>query len=100
MRAHGAVQGSLETSPILVAAFEIKIGRPGITRLVVNKSQIARARFQPHVEDVTFLLELRSRAMRTLRAGGKNRFRLGWKPGVRTCAFEKLDDFLIHRVIG
>jgi len=99
MRAHGAEQGRLEPSAILVAAFEIKIGRPGITRLVVNKSQIARARFQPHVEDVSFLLEPRSRAMRTLGAGGKNRVRFGCKPGVRTCAFEKLDDFLIHRVI-
>ena len=89
-RAHGAEQGRLKPSAVLVAAFEIKIGGPGIAGLVVDQSQIAGAGLEPHVENIGLALEGGSAAVRTLGAGGKNRVGFGRVPGVGAGAREKL----------
>ena len=82
MSTHGAEQGRLEPDAILISAFEIEIRRPGIVRFIVNQGQIARARLEPHVEDVGLFLEFGAAAMRTASALRKDVVGFRSEPGI------------------
>src|SRR5450755_2938301 len=89
----------MEPSAMLVAAFEIKIGGPGHIRLVPKHGGVARPRFEPHVEDVRFLLELGSAAVGALATISQNGVGFRRVPGIRAALKNKLPDLAVHKRI-
>ena len=55
---NGHQQGRVEPSPILVAAFQIKISWPGKTRFMSEHGRLAGTGFKPDINDVCLFAEL------------------------------------------
>src|SRR4051812_35085389 len=72
----------MEPSAMLVAAFRVEVGGPGKSGLLAEHGGMARARLEPHVDDVHFLLERRCAAVRTLRSFGNDGRSLFCVPGI------------------
>ena len=60
-RAEADEQRALEPAAMLVAALEVQVGRPRQLRPDRQHGLVARARVEPHVEDVRLALERRCR---------------------------------------
>ena len=63
-RAEADEQRTLEPAAILVRAFDVEVGRPRQLLGVAEHRLVARARVEPHVEDVALALELAPAALR------------------------------------
>ena len=97
---HGAEQGRLKPSAILIAAFEIKIGGPGIDRL--------RGQARQHGWCLTPATHRRCRSRARngvpphfahFGARGQNRIGFGRVPGIGAAAGKEFDHFAIDRRI-
>ena len=97
MRAHGAEQGRLEPSAVLVAAFEVEVAGPRVFGLGRYESEIAGTGFEPDVEDVSFFFELCARAVRAPGSDRNDVVGLVREPRVGALTGEELDHALVDR---
>ena len=65
---HADQQRTLEPAAILVAAFQIEIGRPAQPVLFVQRREMARAGIEPDIENVVLFGEFRCPALRARRS--------------------------------
>ena len=70
-RAEADEQRALEPAAVLVAAFEVDVGRPGQLGPDRQHRLVARSRIEPHVEDVHLAREGRAAARAAREAGGQ-----------------------------
>ncbi len=81
--AHGDEQGRVKPSAILIAAFKVKVGRPGEIRLVPQHGGVAGAGLKPYIDDVCLFAE------RSATTGGANVSGFFRVPRVRAFAREQ-----------
>ena len=87
-------QRAVKPPTVLVAAFEVNVGRPGDVRPVAEHCGVTRPGIEPHVQDVRFLAQFRVAALGTLRSPRQEILSRVRVPGVGAFLLEKLDRFL------
>ncbi len=79
----------MKPAPMLVAPFQVKIGRGPEAFPPFQHGGVGNPRIEPDIEDVHLLAKLVAAALRADRAGRQQRFGLTIEPAVRAFLFEK-----------
>jgi hypothetical protein len=93
-------EGGVEPAAILVAAFEVHVGRPGEVVFLGQDGEVAGAGIEPDIEDVALLLKFGAAAVGAGVAGAEEFLGGAFVPDVGGVFAEQVDDVIEFGTVG